>query len=105
RPLAVSSVARSSVLPEVPSIVELGYTDADLKVWIGLFAPARLAPEIIERLYRETRSMLQQPAVVQKFANLGGEPMTMTPAEFNVYIHEEVALGARLVKAAGIEPE
>jgi tripartite-type tricarboxylate transporter receptor subunit TctC len=105
RPLAVSSVARSSVLPGVPSLVELGYADSDLKVWIGLFAPSKLPAEIVDRLYRESRSMLQQPLVVQKFADLGGEPMTMTPAEFNAYIHEEVALGAKLVKAAGIEPE
>jgi tripartite-type tricarboxylate transporter receptor subunit TctC len=102
--LAVSSGKRSSVLPDVPTTIEAGYPDSDFNFWIGMFVPAHTPQAIVERLHDETAKALALPAVQEKFARLGGEPMPMSQREFDAFIHKEIETDAALVKAAGIEP-
>jgi tripartite-type tricarboxylate transporter receptor subunit TctC len=104
RALAVSSPKRAAALPDVPTTLEAGFADSDFDFWIGMFVPVKTPREIVDRLFEETRKALQVPAVQQKFASLGGEPMNMTQAEFDRYIQGEIARNAALVKAAGIKP-
>jgi tripartite-type tricarboxylate transporter receptor subunit TctC len=103
--LAVASSRRSSVLPDVPTTVEAGYPDSGYEFWVGAFAPAKTPQPIIARLGAELSKALETPAVREKFAGLGADPMPMTPKEFDAYISQEIKLNAAIVKAAGISPQ
>jgi tripartite-type tricarboxylate transporter receptor subunit TctC len=101
--LAVSGTQRAAALPEVPTTIEAGFPDSDYNFWVGLFAPAATPKAIIDKLNAETVKALQVPAVKAKLAaNAGGDPMPMTPAEFNAFVGKEIDVNAALVKAAGI---
>jgi tripartite-type tricarboxylate transporter receptor subunit TctC len=102
-PLAVSSAKRSSALPEVPTTLEAGLADSDYNYWMGMFVPAMTPAAIIERLYQETRKVLQLPTVVERFKPQGIEPMALTPAEFDGLIRKEIDANIALVKAAGLK--
>jgi tripartite-type tricarboxylate transporter receptor subunit TctC len=102
-PLAVSSAKRSSALPEVPTTVEAGLAHSDYNYWMGMFVPAKTPAAIIERLYQETRKVLQLPTVVERFKPQGIEPMALTPAEFDGLIRKEIDANIALVKAAGLK--
>jgi tripartite-type tricarboxylate transporter receptor subunit TctC len=104
RALAVSSGKRATALPQVPTTLELGYADSNFEFWVGMFVPVKTPRDVIDRLAREIHKTLQKPDVIEKLAALGGEPMNMTPAEFDKFIQEQIATNAELVKAAGIKP-
>jgi tripartite-type tricarboxylate transporter receptor subunit TctC len=103
--LAVNVARRSATLPEVPTLQEAGYADADYPIWFGLFAPARTPGAIVEKLNNATLKSLQSPALREKFVALGVEPMAMSSDEFTVYVAKEIALNAALAKKAGLKPE
>jgi tripartite-type tricarboxylate transporter receptor subunit TctC len=105
RALAVNAAGRSAVLPEVPTLHEAGFKDADYPIWFGLFAPAKTPSDIVSRLNRETLKALEVPKVRDKLAALGVGPMRMSPAEFTAYVDKEIALNAGLARKAGLEPQ
>ena len=104
-PLAVNVAKRSAALPEVPTLQEAGYADAEYPIWFGLFAPARTQRPIVEKLNRETAKVLQSPALRDKLVALGIEPMLMSAEEFAAYVGKEFALNAALAKKAGLKAE
>jgi len=101
--LAVSTPKRSSALPNVPTTIELGYKDSDYTFWNGLFLPAKTPTEIADKLHQEARKAATSPAVVEKLAAQGIDPMPITAAEFDAQIKKEIAESIALVKAAGIK--
>ena len=101
-PLAVSSSKRVSSLPAVPTTLEAGFANSDFNFWVGMFVPANTPPAVVKRLHDETLKAMQVPALQEKLAKLGVEPMTMTPEQFTAYVKSEIAANAALVKAAGI---
>ena len=101
--LAVSSSRRAAALPDVPTTLEAGFANSDYNFWIGMFVPARTPREIVDRLNQETLRVLRDPGVRERLLALGGEPMAMTPAEFDAFLKDEIAMNAALVKAAGIK--
>jgi len=103
--LAVNGQQRASALPDVPTLREAGYTDAEYPTWVGLFVPARTPRAIVERLHRETAKALQDPGVKGKLDLLGVDPMVMTPAEFDALVEKDLAINAALVKAVGLKPQ
>ena len=102
--LAVSGSKRAQSLPEVPTTTEAGYANSDYNFWIGMWVPVKTPSDIIDRLYQETRKILDIPSVREKLIALGSEPAQMTPAEFDKFFHDDIALNTQLVKAAGIKP-
>jgi tripartite-type tricarboxylate transporter receptor subunit TctC len=104
RGLAVSSLTRSDALPDIPTTLEAGYPDSDYVFWIGLFAPAATPRDIIQRLHDAAAKALADPVVGDNLRKLGAAPMAMTPAEFDAYVKAEIATIAKVVKAAGIQP-
>jgi tripartite-type tricarboxylate transporter receptor subunit TctC len=100
--LAVSGSQRASALPDIPTTLEAGFPNSDYNFWIGLFAPAKTPPEIVNRLNQETIKAMQDPGVREKLSKLGADPMPMTPAEFDSFVKQEIELNATLVKAAGV---
>jgi tripartite-type tricarboxylate transporter receptor subunit TctC len=104
RALAVTGATRSDVLPDVPTAAEFvpGY---DAYVWDAMGAPAKTPPEIIDKLNNEINAVLADPAMKARLADLGAEPMLMTPAEFGKYIADETEKWGKVVKFAHIKPE
>jgi tripartite-type tricarboxylate transporter receptor subunit TctC len=101
--LAVSAATRASALPDVPTTVEAGYPNSEYNFWMGMFLPVKTPAAVIARLHEETIKALKNPAVIARLENAGGEPMPMTPAEFDAFVRKEIDINATLVKAAGIE--
>jgi tripartite-type tricarboxylate transporter receptor subunit TctC len=102
-PLAVSTPKRSAALPDVPTISEAGFKDADYIFWNGILVPAKTPRAIVERLHAETQKALAQPEVRAKFAPQGVEPLPLKPAEFDALIAKEIASNVALAKAAGLK--
>jgi tripartite-type tricarboxylate transporter receptor subunit TctC len=103
--LATTGRKRSSKIPEVPTIVEAGYQDADFAFWVGLFAPAKTPPEIVERLHREARKISESQDFLQAMSAIGGEPFEpMTSSQFADYVRAELARHAATAQAVGLKP-
>jgi tripartite-type tricarboxylate transporter receptor subunit TctC len=102
RALAVTGAARSDSLPGVPTAAEFvpGY---EAYVWDAVGAPAKTPVEIIEELNKEINAVLSDPTIKARFADLGAEPMLMTPAEFGKYIAAETEKWGKVVKTARIK--
>jgi len=102
-PLAVSTLKRSTALPEVPTTIEAGYPDSDYTFWNGMLVPAKTPRALVNRLHEETLKVLRQPGVIEKFKPQGIEPMPLTPAEFDALIAKEIENNIAIVKAAGLK--
>jgi tripartite-type tricarboxylate transporter receptor subunit TctC len=103
--LAVSTLQRSSALPDIPTLNESGLPGYDAASWYGLFAPAGTPKKIIAALSAEVVKIMRVPDVRERFAADGFEPAGQPPAEFAKFLGEEIAKWARVVKMAGIPPE
>src|SRR2546428_3969199 len=100
RALAVGSTKRSLALPELPTTLEAGIQNSDYNFWVGMFAPAKIPREVVDRLYGGTVRALRSGDVHEKMARLGAEPMDFDPGQFNAYLPEGNAANAALVKWA-----
>ena len=105
RALGVSSAKRTSALPEVPTFEESGVSGMIVTNWFGVFAPARLPPELLAKLHKALIGAMQAPDVRAKFANLALEITTTSPRDFESHLNSELARWGKVVKAAGIKPE
>jgi tripartite-type tricarboxylate transporter receptor subunit TctC len=103
--LAVSSAKRLPLMPDVPTLAEVGLPKAEYQFWVGAFAPAKTPRAIIERLNREVVAALGVKETADKIVALGGAPMPMTPAEFDAFVRREIALNGEIVKASGYQPQ
>jgi len=101
--LAVSTPKRSSVLPDVPTTLELGYANSDYTFWNGLFLPAKTPREIVERLHQEAQKAANAPAVREKLGQQGIDPMPITSEAFEALVRKEIGENIALMKAAGIK--
>ena len=105
RPLAITSRERSNILPDLPTIHEALLPDFAIESWTGVLAPAGTPAPIVQRLNSEILKILDRPDVKQRMLELGVDLRSNTPDDFATYIKNEVENWAKLVKAAGIEPE
>jgi tripartite-type tricarboxylate transporter receptor subunit TctC len=106
RAYAVTSARRSSALPQLPTMAELGYKDFNVTQFQGLLAPAKTDPAIIERLRAEAVKALNSPDIIKRLATDGGYDLIgNSPAEFGKLIRDEAADYSRLIKNANIKVE
>lgn len=105
RALAVSTIKRSSQLPNVPTIAEAGVPGFDFSLWFGLWAPAALPAPIVSKLSKDFSTALQDKVIREKLAALGNELNVLQPAAFKKFVHQEIQDFAKIVKAAGIKPQ
>ncbi len=103
--LAVATLNRSPLAPEIPSMDELGYKGFDIPAWFGLFAAAGTPRDTVIRLNAEMVKIMARPDVKQTLASMGIDAYTSTPEELGDYVKSEIQKWARLVKDAGIQPE
>jgi tripartite-type tricarboxylate transporter receptor subunit TctC len=102
--LAVSTPARAQSLPDVPTIAEAGYRDAEYLFWGGISAPAKTPRLIVDKLNREVNKALAKPAIEEKLQHLGVQPQPMTPDQFAKFFADDVAAMIKLGKDANIAP-
>lgn len=103
RPIAVTTAKRSPELPDVPTIAEAGVPGYEATSWFGLWAPAGTPAPVLDKLHSALTKVLQDPAVVKKIADQGGEVVIDTPAEFEAFIQSEAAKWGKVVKESGAE--
>ncbi len=104
RPLAVTTRARSHALPDVPTVADTvaGYESS---TWFGIGAPKGTPPEIVARLNSVINAGLADPTIRARLAEVGSDPMPLSPAEFGALVAAETVKWAKVVKAAGIKAE
>ena len=100
--LAVNTPARLPAIPDVPTLSESGFANADYSFWVAIFAPAKTPRAIVDRLAIETRKAIAEPKVRDKLAALGIEPMQLAPDALDALVARQIATDAELVRAAGI---
>src|SRR6476620_898395 len=101
RPIAVTALKRTAVLPEIPTIDELGITGFDATTWHGLVAPAGTPAAVIVMLNRALAATLTDSAVQTALADLGVDIMGGTPEEFAAYIQSEIPKWTAVIRASG----
>ena len=105
RALAVTSLARSSLLPEVPTIAESGLSDFDGSLYYGLIAPAGTPRPIIDRLNAELRAALSSDDVKNRLVQDGAEPTPGSPDDYATLIDKDEAKWAQIVRSTGLKEE
>jgi tripartite-type tricarboxylate transporter receptor subunit TctC len=103
RALAVTTLARSTVLPDIPTVSEFvpGY---EASYWHGLGAPKGTPAEIVDKLNKEVNAALTDPMIQVRLADLGGAVLPGSPADFGSLIVEETDKWAKVIRFAGIKP-
>lgn len=105
RPLGVTTLARTRLLPDVPSLDEGGIPGYDRSGWYGVLAPAGVPRDIVQRLSGAIAAAVNTPATAQAFHRQGLEPATMSPEEFGAFVKREIAQNIKVVKEAAITVE
>ncbi len=96
--LAVASDKKSPFFPDVPTYADLGIKDAGLDIWFGLWVPNNTPAEVTARLGREIGKALAQPALKQRFGDLGAEPVALETADFKKLLAQEGKTLSTLIK-------
>jgi tripartite-type tricarboxylate transporter receptor subunit TctC len=101
RPLAVTTPKRTTLLPDLPTVAELGIPGFDATTWHGLVAPAGTSKEIIGTLHYAMTTALDDPSVRKSLVDLGVDIVGSSPREFEAYIQSEIPKWAGVIKASG----
>jgi len=103
--IAVSSKARSSLAPEVPTVDEAGVPGYDVTVWFGVLTVAGTPHDIVQRLNAEIVRIIGSPEVRERFGKSGVEVVAGTPEQFSAFLKSEVARWAKVVQDANIKAD
>jgi len=103
--LAVSSAKRTALLSEVPTIAESGVAGFDYTLWLGLWGPAGMSADVVDKINKDVNHVLSSPDLAERLTKLGTVPMSMSSAEFTRFVRRELEDAARVLKAAGIKPQ
>ena len=105
RALAVTTLKRSPLQPQLPTISEAGLRGFDVSTWFGIFAPAGTPPEIVAKLNGEVARILHTPEMKERLALLGAEPIGNKPDEFAAFIKAEIPKYAKVIQASGAKAD
>lgn len=105
RKIAVTSVTRSRAHPEIPTVDQSGVPGYEVNTWMGFFAPARTPPEVVSKIERDIRAVLQLPEVRAKLQALGMEIRSATAQELRQVLAADITKWGTLVRTRGIKIE
>ena len=105
RPLATTGSARSSVYPDVPTVAESGLPGFDVDLWIAVYAPAGLPPQVLAKLDSELNKALEHPELKAAFAKIGVTPRGTTPEEAAAFTSSEYEKWRKVIVEGKIKPE
>lgn len=97
----MTSMRRSEVLPDVPTLDESGLKGFEAVAWNGLAGPAKTPQEAVDRLSSAVRKVLTNPEMRERLRSEGSDPVGSTPAEFAKYLRDEIAKWAKVIKLSG----
>ncbi len=103
--LALTTPKRTQYLPDVPTAAEQGHPQLDVNSWVGLLAPAKTPPAIIEKLHATITRIMATPEMKTHVVNNGADPMAMGPKEFGVFLSTESAKWGQVARAANLRIE
>ena len=103
RPIAVTTLHRSPVIPDVPTLQEAGLSGYQVTTWYALWGIRGTPKEAIDRLYQETAKALALPDMREIWASQGADPGGQRPEEFAVLVKSEISKWAKVVKDAGVK--
>ena len=104
RAIAVTTRQRSAELPEVPTLVELGYKDFDVSVWLGLFVSSKTPPATVQALNAALNQALADPQLRKTIAQQGGTAVGGTQQDFTTFVRNEKSRWAEVIRAGNIKP-
>jgi len=105
RGVAVTSLKRSTVAPEFPTIAESGLQNFEVITWFGLLAPAATPKDVVSRLNAEVVQSVSLPAVKEQLTKMGFEIVANTPEQYAVFLREENVKWAKVVRDLGLRAE
>lgn len=103
--LAVSSAQRSPLLANVPTIAESGVPGFDYTLWVGLWGPAGMPADLVNKINGDVRKAMNSPDLKERLTKLGTLPMDMSPQQFTDFVRKELDDTAKVMQAAGIKPQ
>jgi tripartite-type tricarboxylate transporter receptor subunit TctC len=103
--LAITTLKRSSAMPELPTVSESGLNGYDFSSWYGLLVPAKTSAAIIARLNAETVKALKAPDLKERLATEGCEPVGSSPQQFATHLSTEMARWTKVIKVSGMRAE
>jgi tripartite-type tricarboxylate transporter receptor subunit TctC len=104
RAYGVTSAARQSSFPDLPAIGEI-VSGFESEAWFGLFGPAKLPYEIVDKLNRAVVDALKDPRMREQLLREGANPAVLTPAEFAAFVREDIERWAPVVRSSGAKPD
>jgi tripartite-type tricarboxylate transporter receptor subunit TctC len=105
RSLAVTTLQRSPLAPDVPTMIEAGVPGYEMSAWNAIFAPKGTPPAIVARLQAEFARVLLAPEMKEQLAGLGAEPVANTPEELAAFLRTDKARWGEIIQERGIRPE
>lgn len=105
RPLAVTTAKRNPTMPDVPTMAESGVKNGESALWVALWGPAGMSPELVNKINADARKALADPGVKAKLQSLGNDTMDMSPQDFAKLVRSEMEDYSRVLKAAGVKPQ
>ncbi|PIT72871.1 hypothetical protein B9Z39_14355 [Limnohabitans sp. JirII-29] len=105
RALAVASPKRDPLLPDVPTVAEMGFAGFSAIQWWGLCAPAKTPEPVVAKLNKALNEALQQPDITKRLSDIAAEPTPITPQQFDDFLKSEVAKWTKLVKDVNLQIE
>lgn len=103
--LAVSTGKRNPTLPDVPTPAEAGVKNAEYGLWFGLWGPAGMPADLVNKINADVRRAVGDAGVREKLANLGNDTMAMSPAEFARFVRQDIDDNLKITRRAGIKPQ
>jgi tripartite-type tricarboxylate transporter receptor subunit TctC len=105
RGLSVTSLKRSAMAPEFPTLHESGLTGFEVLTWFGILAPAGTPREVVTRLNTQILQVVAQPAVRDQLLKMGFEIVPNTPDEYAAFLKEEHARWGKIIRDLGLKAE
>ncbi|MFN3399039.1 MAG: Bug family tripartite tricarboxylate transporter substrate binding protein [Ferrovibrio sp.] len=105
RPLAVSGRTRNPALPDVPTMIELGYADFEAINWFGVFAPGKTDPQLLDVIHKEIQAVLALPDVQERFAREGVTAGGPPRAQYATFVTSEIKKWGTLIREKNIQAE
>ena len=101
----ITSKKRFAGSPEIPTVADAGLPDLEADYWIGLFAPARMAPALVDKINRDVVGILKSASMRALLLEQGAQPVSSTPGDFATFISSETRKWRNVIQTAGIKPE
>jgi len=105
RALAVTGARRAPAAPTLPTVAESGVPGYEVTAWYGVSAPAKTPRAIVDRLHTEIVRAVNSPDLRERLTTQGADPIHLTPEQYTVFIQNEIAKWAKVIKAADIKGE